>query len=166
MVSLTDVQASNSRIVSTLPPKLVAVFVGATSGIGETTVKQFAKHTTQPRIYLVGRSQEAADRIISECQNLNAEGEYIFVKADLSLLSNVDNVCTKIKMSEKIINLLFLSSGSLAHGFGGLKSIIWISLFLKFWRLMIWTHRYSGRPLLPCHARTLLQSTLHPEPAP
>jgi hypothetical protein len=43
MVSLTAVQASNSCIASSLPLGLVAIFVGATSGIGEYTLKQFAK---------------------------------------------------------------------------------------------------------------------------
>jgi NADP-dependent 3-hydroxy acid dehydrogenase YdfG len=56
MVSLKDVQLSNSRIASELPSHLVAVFVGATSGIGEASLKKFAKYACQPRIYFVGRS--------------------------------------------------------------------------------------------------------------
>lgn len=111
MVSLTDVQLSNSLIASTLPPGLVALFVGATSGIGETTLKQFAKHTREPRAYFVGRSQDAADRIVAECRLLNPGGEYIFIKADVSLIRVVDEVCEKIKASEKSLNLLFLSAG-------------------------------------------------------
>lgn len=113
MVSLTDVQSSNSRIASTLPPGLVAVFVGATSGVGETSLKQFAKHARQPRIYFVGRSQEAGDRIAAECTALNPEGEYVFIKADTSLICTVDDVCRDIKSREKAVNLLFLSTGSL-----------------------------------------------------
>ena len=113
MVSLTDVQSSNSRIASTLPPGLVAVFVGATSGVGETSLKQFAKHSRQPRIYFVGRSQEAGDRIAAECRTLNSEGEYVFIKADTSLICTVDDVCRDIKSKEKAVNLLFLSTGSL-----------------------------------------------------
>jgi len=113
MVSLTDVQSSNSRIASALPPGLVAVFVGATNGIGETTLKQFAKHARQPRVYFVGRSQEAGDRIAAECKALNSEGEYIFIKADTSLIRTVDDVCRDIKNKEKSINLLFLSTGTL-----------------------------------------------------
>ena len=111
MVSLSDVQSSNSQIPSTLPPGLVAVFVGATSGIGEETLKQFAKYTRQPRAYFVGRSQAAADRIIADCKALNALGEYIFIKADVSLIRVVDEVCREIKTREKVIDLLFLSAG-------------------------------------------------------
>ncbi len=115
MVSLADMKSSNSRIPSSLPPGLVAVFAGATSGIGETTLKQFAKHARQPRVYFLGRSQEAGDRIVAECKTLNSEGEYIFVKADLSLIRVVDEVCRDIKSKEKAVNLLFLSTGSMIY---------------------------------------------------
>jgi NADP-dependent 3-hydroxy acid dehydrogenase YdfG len=74
MVSLLDVQSSNSRIASALPLGLVAVFVGATSGIGETSLKQFARHVRLPRVYFVGRSQEAGDGIAAECKALNSRG--------------------------------------------------------------------------------------------
>jgi short-subunit dehydrogenase len=114
MVTLQQVQKSNSHIASTLPPKLVAVFVGATSGIGEATLKQFAKHTRQPRIYVVGRSQTSADRIKRECQELNPEVDLIFVKVDdISLMRTVDDVCHEIVAKENAINLLFLSCGTM-----------------------------------------------------
>lgn len=118
MVSLKDVQSSNSRIASALPAGLVSVFVGATSGIGETALKQFAKHARQPRVYFIGRSQEAGSRIAAECKALNSEGEYIFIKADTSLIRTVDDVCQDIKAKEKSINILFLSTGTLITGLG------------------------------------------------
>lgn len=111
MTTLSQVKSSNLRIASTLPPKLVAIFVGATSGIGETTLKQFAKHSLQPRAYFIGRSQDAGDRITAECKALNPQGEYIFVKADVSLMRVVDEVCEDIKAKEKAVNILFLSAG-------------------------------------------------------
>jgi NAD(P)-dependent dehydrogenase (short-subunit alcohol dehydrogenase family) len=111
MVSLSAVQSSNSLISSTLPPGLVAVFVGATSGIGETTLKQFAKHSRKPRAYFICRSQDAGDRIVAECRVLNPAGEYIFIKADVSLIRVVDEVCEEIKAKEKALNILFLSAG-------------------------------------------------------
>jgi short-subunit dehydrogenase len=93
---------------------LVAVFVGATSGIGEATLKQFAKHTRQPRIYVVRRSQTSADRIKRECQELNSEVDLIFVKVDdISLMRTVDDVCHEIMAKENAINLLFLSCGTM-----------------------------------------------------
>ena len=111
MVSLPLVQSSKALRSSTLPSNLVAVFIGATSGIGEATLKQFAKHARRPRAYFVGRSQDAGDRIGAECNALNPEGEFIFIKADVSLMRVVDGVCEKIKAKEKAINILFLSAG-------------------------------------------------------
>lgn len=116
MVSLSDVQSSNALIPSTLPGGLVAVFVGATSGIGEYSLKAFAQYAVQPRIYFVGRSQEAADRIVKECMALNPDGSYTFIKADTSLMRNVDDVCGEIRAKEKVVNLLFLTTGSLQFG--------------------------------------------------
>ncbi|KLJ07874.1 hypothetical protein EMPG_16656 [Blastomyces silverae] len=111
MVSLTEVKSSNSLIPSTLTPGLVAVFVGATSGIGESTLKAFAKYAKQPRAYFVGRSRDAADRIVAECEALNPEGEYIFIQADISLIRVVDDVCEQIKAKESALNMLVLSAG-------------------------------------------------------
>lgn len=127
MVAYSAVQASNALIASELPEKLVAVFVGATSGIGEYTLKAFAKHVKQPRIYFVGRSQEAADRITEELKALNADGEYVFMKSDVSLIRNVDSVCEEIKRKEKAINVLCLSQGTLYSTNGTSGVIPWCS---------------------------------------
>ena len=117
MVSLEVIESSNDRIRSTLPPGLVAVFVGATNGVGETTVKQFAKHATQPRIYIIGRSQEAGDRIAAECRALNPEGTFVFFKRDTSLMRSVDEICNELASKEEAVNLLFLTIGTLESGF-------------------------------------------------
>jgi len=116
MVSLSAIQASNARIRTTLPPGLVAVFVGATSGIGEYTLKELARQAQRPRVHFAGRSQEAGTRIAAECSKINPEGEFNFIQADCSLLQNIDNVCRDIKAKEKAINLLFLSQGTLVFG--------------------------------------------------
>lgn len=118
MVTLSDVQASNAQIPTALPSGLVAVFVGATNGIGESTLMEFASHARQPRVYFVGRSQEAGDRIAAECRQLNPDGEFTFIKADLSLMRNVDDVCREIESKENVINLLFLSCGVTMTGVG------------------------------------------------
>lgn len=110
-VSLSEVRASNSLVASTLSAGLVAVFVGATNGIGELTLKQFAKYTVRPRLYYIGHSQEAGDRIAADLKSLNPDGEYIFVKADLGLMSKVDAACGDMKDKEKTLNHLFLAMG-------------------------------------------------------
>ncbi|KAJ5773150.1 hypothetical protein N7457_008046 [Penicillium paradoxum] len=116
MVSLPDIQSSNAQIASTLPAGLVAVFVGATNGIGETALKEFARSARSPRVYFIGRVEEAAARITADCRQLNPEGEFNFIKADISLIRNVDKVCHDLQSKEKTINLLFLSCGTIKSG--------------------------------------------------
>lgn len=119
MVALSTVQAINAKAASTLPPGIVAVFAGATSGIGELALRSFAKHAPQPRIYFIGRSQDAGDRLLRELKELNSGGEYHFVKADVSLVKNVDEVAERIAEKEKVINVLFMSQGTLKISGGG-----------------------------------------------
>ncbi|KAM0272093.1 hypothetical protein ACHAPA_002389 [Fusarium lateritium] len=116
MVLLFNVQQTNASAASKLPPGLVAVFAGATAGIGETALKAFAKHTVRPKIYYIGRSQEAGDRLQKELAEVNSGGSYVFIKKDMSLLKNVDEVCRDIKSKETVLNVLFLSQGTLKMG--------------------------------------------------
>lgn len=118
MVELDKIRSSNQKLPTTLPSGLVAVFVGATNGIGEHTIKAFVKYTVKPRVYLVGRSKEAADRILKELKTINTSGEYIAIQEDVSLITVVDRVCKQIKAKETSINLLFQTQGSLAYGTG------------------------------------------------
>lgn len=152
MVSYAEVKASNGRISSSLPAGLVAVFVGATSGIGEMTLKEFAKHARKPRVYFSGRSEEAGKRITAECKALNPEGEFIFMPADLSLIQNVDKICQDIQSKEKSINLLFLTMGSLAIGKGKRNYILicsWPNGILFFRNFRRTSVRRSSNSLLP-----------------
>ncbi|KAI0810322.1 hypothetical protein GGR55DRAFT_646162 [Xylaria sp. FL0064] len=116
MVTLEAIRESNSRIATSLPSRLVAVFVGATSGIGETTLRNFVQQTRQPCIYFLGRRETEGSRIRTELEKINPEGEYHFLKYDVSLLKNVDEACRQIRGRESAINLLFLTSGTLVTG--------------------------------------------------
>ncbi|KAG2025180.1 hypothetical protein GB937_002941 [Aspergillus fischeri] len=116
MASLRAILASNQQLDSALPAGLVAIFIGATSGIGETAIKQFAKHTNAPRIYFIGRTASWAERIKTELKTINPKGSYFFLQCDASLLKSVDEVCLEIRAKETAISLLFLSIGSLITG--------------------------------------------------
>ncbi|KAL4877126.1 hypothetical protein BJY04DRAFT_198996 [Aspergillus karnatakaensis] len=110
MVALDAVKQSNANLKA-YGPGLVGVFVGGTSGIGESTARSFVRHATSPRVYLIGRSQERASVIIEELKKLNSESKIEFVKADVSLLKKVDEACEVIKSREGKVNVLVLSSG-------------------------------------------------------
>jgi len=118
MVSLEQMRASNTQIKTALPAGLVAVFAGATSGIGETTLKQFVKSTVKPRVYFLGRSKESGARITAELLKLNPEGEYHYISVNVSSIKAVDKVSSEIAEKEQAINLLFLSTGTLLTGEG------------------------------------------------
>ncbi|KAJ3750722.1 hypothetical protein DFH05DRAFT_1532100 [Lentinula detonsa] len=105
MVSLSEIYTSNALITSSLPPRLVAVFVGGTSGIGESTLKAFVSYAVQPKIYILGRNNASAERIIGECKFLGPEGhvgeaEVVFLQADLSSMKTVEGTCEDIKKRE------------------------------------------------------------------
>lgn len=87
--------------------------VGGTSGLGETTAREFVRNTDSPKVYLVGRNQKAAVRITDELKALNPKGQIKFIQSDLTILKNVDKVCEEIKAAEDNVNLLFLSPGML-----------------------------------------------------
>ncbi|PSR87122.1 putative short-chain dehydrogenases/reductase [Coniella lustricola] len=114
MPELSVIQESNSRISARLPPGLVAVFVGATSGIGEYALKAFVRNTKSPRVYFIGRSRPAADKIVTDLKNLNPEGTYNFIQSDVALLKNVNTVSQQILAQEDKINLLFMTQGTMA----------------------------------------------------
>ncbi len=90
------------------------ITAGATSGIGESTLKQWCRQATKPRVYVVGRSQDAADRILSELKTIQPETEAHFIRKDLTLLKNVDEVCEEIKAKESKLNLLFMTQGTMS----------------------------------------------------
>lgn len=103
MVSLEIVKSRNRALIKTQP--LVAVITGATSGIGEQTVRTLAnihgKEGKDLRIYLVGRKEAVAKTIISECLKECPTGDFRFVQAgDLSLMRDVDHTAAEIIKAE------------------------------------------------------------------
>ena len=63
------------------------------------------------RIY---RNEDAANRIISELRAIQPDGQLTFIKKDLTLLKNVDEVCEEIKGKERKLNILFMTQGVLS----------------------------------------------------
>ncbi|OJJ38697.1 hypothetical protein ASPWEDRAFT_75347, partial [Aspergillus wentii DTO 134E9] len=114
MVSLETVRESNLALKD-YGPDLVAVFVGGTSGIGESTARAFVQHTLSPRVYLVGRNEAQASKIIDELRQVNSSGEVSFIKCDATRLRAVDEACKAIQEKEEKVNLLVLSSGILTN---------------------------------------------------
>jgi NADP-dependent 3-hydroxy acid dehydrogenase YdfG len=115
MVNIKDVRKSNLAFkLSGHTSGLVAVFVGATSGVGMGTLKQFAKYATAPKVYVIGRSKTGATPLLNELKALNPEATFAFIETEISLIKNVDLACDEIKSKEKKVDILFMSPGYLS----------------------------------------------------
>ncbi|KAJ5195590.1 uncharacterized protein N7498_009028 [Penicillium cinerascens] len=75
--------------------------VGGTSGIALSTALALARQTPSPKIYLIGRSQSAADVAIASMKTINSSAQPTFLQTDISLLKNVDSVCAEIAARER-----------------------------------------------------------------
>ncbi|KAK8209189.1 hypothetical protein M8818_003884 [Zalaria obscura] len=109
MVRIESVRESNQRAKSL--QGLVAVFVGGTNGIGETTARELFSKTTRPRAYILGRNEEKGNKLVSELIQSNPGSQAFYIKVDVALLKNVDNVCAELQRREKCINILFCTAG-------------------------------------------------------
>jgi hypothetical protein len=59
------------------------------------------------------RNGTAASTITEQAKKLNPESEVVFIKADTSLIKNVDAACKDIQSKEDKINFLFMTTGYL-----------------------------------------------------
>lgn len=115
-VTVSQVRMSNERIDASSCPR-TAVFVGATSGIGQAALKELVLATRKEgcaaRIYIVGRTEsavrvhESLDRLLVQ----NPDVHFVWVAGDVSLLAEVRRICGEIRNREDSLDLLFLSAG-------------------------------------------------------
>ncbi|KAF5541719.1 dehydrogenase reductase sdr family member 12 [Fusarium mexicanum] len=114
MVAISTIKKSNqSALPQSLPQNLTAVFLGATSGIGRSTIKQLAIATDNksPTIYIVGRSTSAATPLIAELRQSNPSATIEFIERDVSLVKEADAAMKEIAQRETKIDILFMSVG-------------------------------------------------------
>ena len=128
MVSATEVHTITTEHFQNRT--LTAVFVGATSGIGEYTVRELSKlYSTQQKtslkVYIVGRNEAAANSIIETCSKVCPNATFRFVLAkDLALINDVDRISNEIlrlvqdehKDALAHIDLLVLTQGRVVFG--------------------------------------------------
>ena len=120
MPSISTIKAFNETF--TFPYIPTAVFVGGTSGIGQTMAEQLATHTNgRANIIIVGRNKATAERIIASFPNPPTPAEtngvvvkHEFIQCDVSLISNVRAAVEEIKKRHHKINMLVCSAGALA----------------------------------------------------
>ena len=93
------------------PPNPVAIFLGGTSGIGQSTAQAFARYTKgKTHIIIMGRNREAAEAIIETFPKA-PESKYEFVSCDASLIRNVAEVTAGLLERLPKVNYIVLTSG-------------------------------------------------------
>ncbi|KAH6898060.1 hypothetical protein B0T10DRAFT_395437 [Thelonectria olida] len=115
MVPFHIVQQSNA-LLGTLEPGLVAIFMGATSGIGQHALQHFSRHASSPRIYTVARphAMKPHEELLASLRQENPSGTFSLIPADVSVVSEVDKVVDTIIQNETKVDILFLSAGFMA----------------------------------------------------
>ncbi|GAB7344741.1 hypothetical protein MBLNU457_3211t1 [Dothideomycetes sp. NU457] len=122
MVQLSTVHAINTSLIQ---QPLVAVIAGGTSGIGEYILQALVRaHNSGGkgvRVYIVGRNAQKGEERIKECRQLCPDGDFRFVKADLSLLREVDVACSEILAQEAKekngrVDMLYMTQGEVKFG--------------------------------------------------
>ena len=114
MVKLSSVQSSNDTLKTSKSfTGQVSFFVGATSGLGLATLTEYTQHTTNPKIYIVGRSDAKLTKIISDLQKLNTSATFVPIKSEYELIKNVDAACAELASKESRLDLLVMSPGYL-----------------------------------------------------
>ncbi|KAI9151392.1 NmrA-like family domain-containing oxidoreductase notO [Paramyrothecium foliicola] len=114
MVAISTIKSSNETVLpSSIPQGLVAFFIGATSGIGQSALKQLADAAKgkSPRLYIVGRSESAAAPLLDHLRRNDDSATVQFIERDVSLLREVDAAADFLKQHERKLDLLFISAG-------------------------------------------------------
>lgn len=91
----------------------MCVFAGATSGIGASTLSKLIVMLDSPTFYIIGRSNTRFASQQAKLENLNPSCKLVFLKAEVSLLTDIDAVCKQIIGAEKKVDILFMSCGLL-----------------------------------------------------
>ncbi|KAK1534882.1 uncharacterized protein CCOS01_03634 [Colletotrichum costaricense] len=115
MPSLLSVLKHNASL-SAREAGFVAVFAGATNGIGLATLKVLTVSLVSPRFYVIGRSKASFALHIAALRRSNPSVSIHFIETEIALLRNVIAVCENIIRREPHVDLLYMSPGSLAFG--------------------------------------------------
>lgn len=110
MVNLRTVLESNNRLSDAKGPQ-VALFVGATSGIGLGILKEFAQHAVNPRVYIVARNVETAAPLLEELRLINPDATFEIIERNVSLIKDAEKVAEFIESKESSLDLLCMSVG-------------------------------------------------------
>lgn len=82
---------------------------GASGGIGIEIVKELAKHNCN--LFLTSKSSEKLEKLVEELSKIHSFSKFDFFAADLSQLSHINNLISKIRNSMTHIDILINCAG-------------------------------------------------------
>ncbi|TVY13671.1 Oxidoreductase andH [Lachnellula arida] len=108
----------NPTLIAALPQGLVALFIGATSGIGQSALQHFSQYASSPHIYSVARETSVAshENLLATLRQSNPTGTYNLITADVSLVSEIDKVVNASTQKESKVDIVFMSAGFMPFG--------------------------------------------------
>ncbi|KAJ9610346.1 hypothetical protein H2200_005123 [Cladophialophora chaetospira] len=114
MVSISDIHLNNTSLQTPGSGPTVAL-LGATAGIGLSTLHAILKNTSTPTVYIVGRNPSRLRDLISTAQKLNASATLIPIETgDLTLVKNAEKAAQEIASKASRLDLLVMSPGYLS----------------------------------------------------
>ncbi|KAF5612771.1 short chain dehydrogenase reductase family [Fusarium sp. NRRL 25303] len=112
MSLLAQIKASNAQLTEATTPR-TAVFIGTTDGIGKSALAALVSHGFPLKAYIIGRDQARDQSLLAELYTINNKIEIVYLKGQISLMSEVVRLTSYILEKEKKIDLLFHSAGFL-----------------------------------------------------
>lgn len=112
MVNIAKIRQCNAKLKASTTPQ-VAVFVGATSGIGKITLAKLVRLGFPIKAYVIGRKETEPEfkPFLEELRAANPKADLVWIEGQVTLLAEVRRICLDIKARESKIDLLFLSAG-------------------------------------------------------
>jgi NADP-dependent 3-hydroxy acid dehydrogenase YdfG len=113
MVGITAVRKSNAQYAANGQSGLIAVFAGATAGIGYATLQATATLLKNSTFYILGRSRSRFQVKLDHLQNIAPSCKFVFIETEVSLISSIDQACKRIAAVEEKIDYLCMSCGGI-----------------------------------------------------
>lgn len=119
MVGATEIADGNVAYALEQHSGLVCVFAGATAGIGRATLERLVSMLHSSTFYILGRNKERHAPWLNQLRATSPSNKFVYVEAQVSLISNIDTACNQIISAERKVDILCMSPGGMP--FAGAK---------------------------------------------
>ncbi|KAK2601906.1 hypothetical protein QQS21_004497 [Conoideocrella luteorostrata] len=113
MIGTSEILRSNEQIAQQHLKGRVAVFMGATAGIGQSTLNQMITMLDDSTFYVLGRNPTD---IVSQLESLKLSAskrgnKIVFIESQVSCIAMIDAACDQILAAESRVHYLYTDEG-------------------------------------------------------